>query len=202
MSHPNTHSTPWPSTTGKGWTGVTPSSFDGFFPKLSTEIRLMIWSFCSSAEPRLIELQPNPDCDEIVTYNKTPGYLQACHESRFEGLKVYERLGSQAIRIPTHTIVGGAWSGFTLGAYWSTSRSIPSFSRLNYSQHVKLLPWSQRDCRSSMTNYEDWVSIFGVVWRTLPYIGTSSYAARWKNFIWYAMTILDHRYLVNQTTQD
>lgn len=80
----------WPSTTGKGWTGTTPTSFE-LFPKLPAELRIRVWSF-NVNEPRVIELEPNSDYSQIITRTKTPGNLQACRESRFEALKIYELL--------------------------------------------------------------------------------------------------------------
>lgn len=72
------------------WTGITLTSFE-CFPRLLPELRCVVWKSLDS-EPRLIELEPNPNNDQIITHHKTPAYLQACWESRHYGLKKYETL--------------------------------------------------------------------------------------------------------------
>lgn len=84
-----------PATHGKFWTGQTLSSVEKYFPKLPAEIRLRIWGNAYDAlEPRLIELEPVPRRDQIITRHKAPALLQVCRDSRFEGLKIYETLGA------------------------------------------------------------------------------------------------------------
>lgn len=57
------------------------------------EIRLRIWGHSYDAlEPTIIELEPNPRYDQIITRHKVPALLQVCREFRFEGLKIYETL--------------------------------------------------------------------------------------------------------------
>jgi hypothetical protein len=74
---------------------TSPSTFT-FLARLAPEIRLMIWR-STVLEPRILELEllghrrwhsPTPSSSIALSI------LHTCHESRQEGLKTYQRLGS------------------------------------------------------------------------------------------------------------
>ncbi|KAI0406149.1 hypothetical protein F4802DRAFT_119001 [Xylaria palmicola] len=59
------------------------------FSLLPTELRLQIWR--QSCHRRVVEVYYDPDQDRCATKAPVPAVLHACHESRFEALRLYKR---------------------------------------------------------------------------------------------------------------
>ncbi|KAI0387495.1 hypothetical protein F5Y04DRAFT_5466 [Hypomontagnella monticulosa] len=65
-----------------------PNSFS-LFSLLPTELRLQIWR--QSCHERVVEVQYDGEDDRCVSSTAPPAILHACHESRFEALRMYKR---------------------------------------------------------------------------------------------------------------
>ncbi|KAI0877260.1 hypothetical protein GGS24DRAFT_447843 [Hypoxylon argillaceum] len=59
------------------------------FPLLPPELRIQIWRL--SCHRRVVEVSYDPEEDRCTTTAAVPAVLQACHESRSEALRVYQK---------------------------------------------------------------------------------------------------------------